>query len=118
MAIIALQGEEISASHRHAPSTAGNGDDILSHSVRRSSHVQSSPHMWRRDVQAHHLTTMTLYYGPWLKWCSLSGVLYDKNILERLKSAIYRSVVRPVTLYATECWPATKEVERRLELAS
>ncbi|EYB87501.1 hypothetical protein Y032_0261g543 [Ancylostoma ceylanicum] len=33
MAIIALQGEEISASHMHAPSTAADGDDLPSHSV-------------------------------------------------------------------------------------
>ncbi|EYC17576.1 hypothetical protein Y032_0030g2147 [Ancylostoma ceylanicum] len=70
MAIIALQGEEIIASHRHAPSTARNDDDLLSHSVGKSSHVQSSPPMWRRDVQAHHLTAMTLYYGPMFHKCN------------------------------------------------
>ena len=35
---------------------------------------------------------------------------------ERLKSKIYRSVVRPVALYGAECWPATKEVEARLSV--
>ncbi|EYB81820.1 hypothetical protein Y032_0373g173 [Ancylostoma ceylanicum] len=64
MAIIALQGEEISALHRQAPSTAANGDDLLYNSAGRSSQVRSPPQMWRRDVQAHHLTAMTLYYGP------------------------------------------------------
>ncbi|EYC19245.1 hypothetical protein Y032_0025g1264 [Ancylostoma ceylanicum] len=55
MAITALQGEEISAFHLHAPSTAADLDDLLPHSVGRS-----SPHLWRRDVQAHDLTTMAL----------------------------------------------------------
>ena len=31
-----------------------------------------------------------------------------------LKSKIYRSVIRPVALYGSECWPATKAAERRL----
>ncbi|VDL76809.1 unnamed protein product [Nippostrongylus brasiliensis] len=35
---------------------------------------------------------------------------------ERLKSKIHRTVVRPVALYGAECWPATKEVERRLSV--
>ncbi|EYC26828.1 hypothetical protein Y032_0010g985 [Ancylostoma ceylanicum] len=52
--------------------------------------------------------------ATWLKWRSLTGVLCDKNIPDRLKSRIYRTVIRPVALYATGCWPATKEVERRL----
>ncbi|EYC11655.1 hypothetical protein Y032_0050g2027 [Ancylostoma ceylanicum] len=64
MAIIALQGEEISAPHMHAPSTVTAGNDLLFHSAGRSSHVRSSPKMWRRDVQAPDLTAMTLYYGP------------------------------------------------------
>ncbi|EYB92713.1 hypothetical protein Y032_0191g1330 [Ancylostoma ceylanicum] len=38
MAIIALRGEEISASHMRAPSTAAEGDDLLSRSAGRSSH--------------------------------------------------------------------------------
>ncbi|EYC38229.1 hypothetical protein Y032_0732g1921 [Ancylostoma ceylanicum] len=53
-------------------------------------------------------------YATWLKWRSLTGVLYDKNIPDRTKPKIYRFVVRPVALYATQCWPAAKEIERRL----
>ncbi|VDO72563.1 unnamed protein product [Heligmosomoides polygyrus] len=41
-------------------------------------------------------------------------MLYDRKIAERLKSKIYRSVVRPV--YGAECWSATKEVETRLSV--
>ena len=48
--------------------------------------------------------------AAWLKWRSMTGVLCDKNIPERLKSKIYRTVIRPVAIYGAECWPATKEV--------
>jgi hypothetical protein len=52
--------------------------------------------------------------AAWLKWRSTTGVLCDKKINDRLKSKIYRTVVRPVAIYGAECWPATKDVERRL----
>ncbi|PIO64310.1 hypothetical protein TELCIR_14067 [Teladorsagia circumcincta] len=44
----------------------------------------------------------------------MTGVLCDKTIPERLKSKIYRTVIRPVALYGAECWPATKDIEARL----
>ncbi|EYC27516.1 hypothetical protein Y032_0009g770 [Ancylostoma ceylanicum] len=46
----------------------------------------------------------------------MTGVLCDKNIPDRFKSKVYRAVVRSVALYGAECWPATKEVERRLSV--
>ncbi|VDO73451.1 unnamed protein product [Heligmosomoides polygyrus] len=52
----------------------------------------------------------------WSKWRSLTGVLCDKKMPERLKSKIYRTVVRPVAMYGAECWPATKETESRLSV--
>ncbi|EYC32669.1 hypothetical protein Y032_0002g1036 [Ancylostoma ceylanicum] len=59
---------------------------------------------------AHEINT------AWLKWHSLTGVLCGKNIPDRLKSKIYRTLVRPVELYGTECWPATNEMERRISV--
>ncbi|KAK6760934.1 hypothetical protein RB195_022125 [Necator americanus] len=41
-------------------------------------------------------------------------VLCDKKVPVRLKSKIYRTVVRPVALYGCECWPTTKALERVL----
>ncbi|KAK6737445.1 hypothetical protein RB195_019880 [Necator americanus] len=43
-----------------------------------------------------------------------TGVLCDKKVPVRLKSKIYRTVVRPVALYGCECWPTTKALERVL----
>ncbi|VDP15302.1 unnamed protein product [Heligmosomoides polygyrus] len=54
--------------------------------------------------------------AAWSKWRSLTGVLCDRKIPERLKSKIYRAVVRPVAMYGSECWPATREVETRLSV--
>ncbi|EYC36442.1 hypothetical protein Y032_0896g2924 [Ancylostoma ceylanicum] len=54
--------------------------------------------------------------AAWLKWCSMTGVLCHKNIPDRLKSKVYRAVVRSVALYGAECWPVTKEVESRLSV--
>ncbi|EYC44648.1 hypothetical protein Y032_0455g1774 [Ancylostoma ceylanicum] len=54
--------------------------------------------------------------AAWLKWRSMTGLLCDKNIPDRFKSKVYRAVVPSVALYGAECWPATKEVERRLSV--
>ncbi|PIO65757.1 hypothetical protein TELCIR_12557 [Teladorsagia circumcincta] len=50
----------------------------------------------------------------------MSGVLCDKKVPERLKSKIYRTVVRPFALYGAECagtaspmvWTRAKEATR------
>ncbi|VDO26973.1 unnamed protein product [Heligmosomoides polygyrus] len=54
--------------------------------------------------------------AAWSKWCSFTGVLCDRKIPEHLKSRINKAVVRPLTMYGAECWPATKEVETRLSV--
>ncbi|VDP07231.1 unnamed protein product [Heligmosomoides polygyrus] len=54
--------------------------------------------------------------AAWSKWRSLTGVLCDRKVPERLKLKIYRAVVRPVAMYGAECWPATKETESRLSV--
>ncbi|CAD6198992.1 unnamed protein product [Caenorhabditis auriculariae] len=47
--------------------------------------------------------------SAWMKWRSTTGVMCD-----RLKSKIYRTVIRPVAMYGTECWPATEKDEAKL----
>lgn len=54
--------------------------------------------------------------AAWSKWRFLTGVLCNKKIPERYKSKIYRAVVRPIAIYGAECWPVTKEIERRLSI--
>jgi len=42
--------------------------------------------------------------ASWLKWRSAIGVLCDCNILLWLEEKLYRTDIRPVFLYVTECW--------------
>lgn len=52
--------------------------------------------------------------AAWMKWRQSTGVLCDQKIPIRLKSKIYRTVIRPVALYGAECWPSSKQHERAL----
>ncbi|KAK6745004.1 hypothetical protein RB195_011613 [Necator americanus] len=54
--------------------------------------------------------------AAWMKWKMTTGELCDKKVPVRLKSKIYRTVVRPVNLrlHGCECWPTTKALERVL----
>jgi len=44
-------------------------------------------------------------------------VLCDKRMPVRLKGKVYRTVVRPVILYDSECWPIKKTQVQRLMVA-
>ena len=50
----------------------------------------------------------------WQKWKQATGVLCDKRMPVRLKGKVYRTVVRPVILYDSECWPIKKTQVQRL----
>jgi len=52
--------------------------------------------------------------AAWVKWCQVTGVLCDRRMPRRLKGKIYKTVVRPVALYAAECWPAATNHEKAL----
>ena len=50
----------------------------------------------------------------WSRWRDLSGVIYDKKVPMKLKSKLYKTVVRPAMVYGSECWAMRKQEEQRL----
>ncbi|EYC04720.1 hypothetical protein Y032_0086g1952 [Ancylostoma ceylanicum] len=52
--------------------------------------------------------------AAWMKWRTTTGILCDKKMPIRLKSKVYRTVMRPIALYGTECWAATKAAKQVL----
>ena len=52
--------------------------------------------------------------ATWMKWRQVTGILCDRKMPLHLKSKIYRTVVRPVALYGSECWPTTRTHEQML----
>ncbi|XP_045764478.1 uncharacterized protein LOC123866821, partial [Maniola jurtina] len=50
----------------------------------------------------------------WMKWRQVSGVICDPKMPLKLKGKIYKTVVRPVTLYGSECWAVKGKDERRV----
>ena len=52
--------------------------------------------------------------GAWSRWRDLSGVIYDKKVPMKLKSNLYKTVVRPAMVYGSECWALRKQEEQRL----
>ena len=52
-----------------------------------------------------------------MKWRQASGVLCDKRVPQKLKGKFYRTAIRPVMLYGTECWPTKRRHEQQLSIA-
>ncbi|KAK6756136.1 hypothetical protein RB195_014491 [Necator americanus] len=111
-------------------------DDVMLASESRDD-LQKQVQSWKDQLQQYGLrlnTSKTEYMecGPriedgdidqegrecvnaaWMKWKMATGVLCDKKVPVRLKSKIYRTVVRLVALYGCECWSTTKALERVL----
>ncbi|VDO19033.1 unnamed protein product [Heligmosomoides polygyrus] len=55
--------------------------------------------------------------AAWLKWRESIGILCDRKCSRTLKGKLYRTVVRPVLLYGSECWAMGKAQERELHAA-
>ena len=52
--------------------------------------------------------------AAWMKWRQVTGVLCDRRMPNRLKAKVYKTVVRPVALYGSECWPTISKHEQAL----
>lgn len=52
--------------------------------------------------------------AAWTKWRQVTGVLCDRRMPNRLKTKVYKTVVRPVALYGSECWPTISKHEQAL----
>ena len=50
----------------------------------------------------------------WSRWRDLSGVIYDKKVPMKLKSKLYKTVVRHAMVYGSEFWALRKQEEQRL----
>ena len=54
--------------------------------------------------------------AAWMRWRELTGVMCDRRMPLRLKSKVYRTMIRPIILYSAECWPMTKKIEQTLHV--
>ena len=55
--------------------------------------------------------------AEWMSWKKVSGVLGDRTLSERVKSKMYKSVVRPAMLYGMETAAATERQVGKMEVA-
>ncbi|XP_063532819.1 uncharacterized protein LOC134743355 [Cydia strobilella] len=53
----------------------------------------------------------------WIKWRQVSGTTCDPRMPLKLKGKIYRTIVRPVVMYGSECWAMKVTDERRVHAA-
>ena len=52
----------------------------------------------------------------WVKWKSASEVLHDRRIPLKLKEKFYKTVIRPVIPYGTECCAILKQHVNKLSV--
>ena len=51
----------------------------------------------------------------WAKWRQVSGVILDKKVPMKLRTKVYKTVIRPVLLYGSETWAMRRKEEGALE---
>ena len=47
----------------------------------------------------------------------MSGVLCDRRMKVKIKGKVYKTIVRPVMVYAAETWAVKKAHEKKMEVA-
>ncbi|KIH46267.1 hypothetical protein ANCDUO_23682 [Ancylostoma duodenale] len=95
-----------------------DGQELAGHELPRTNVFEYLDSEIRDDASlttelSAHINAGWMKFQPALM-CATSGVLCDRKISDNLKSKIYRTVIRPAALHSSECWPVTKEIERRL----
>ncbi|GJR38233.1 ataxia telangiectasia mutated family protein [Tanacetum coccineum] len=55
--------------------------------------------------------------AAWMKMRVATGVLCDRKVPLKLNGKFYRVAIRPALLYGSECWPITKALANRMEVA-
>nr|GEW30909.1 ribonuclease H-like domain-containing protein [Tanacetum cinerariifolium] len=55
--------------------------------------------------------------AAWIKWRAATGVLCDRKVPFKLKGKFCRVAIRPAMLYGSECWPITKALANKVEVA-
>ena len=53
----------------------------------------------------------------WKKWKMVSVIRCDRRISLRVKGKVYKTVVRPATMYGAETWAVKKAQEKTLDVA-
>lgn len=49
-----------------------------------------------------------------MKWRQLTGVMCDRKIPLSLKGHLYKTAIRPVIMYGSECWATNKQHMNKL----
>ena len=71
--------------------------------LQRKDHIRYLGSVIQKDGEIHEDVTHRIKSG-WLKWRNASGVLCNGKIPLKLKRKFYRTAIRPVLLYGSECW--------------
>jgi len=80
-------------------------------SVHTCNKYRNSDWLWRL------VDTSTNQYATWMKWRQVTGVLCDRRMPTHLKSKVYRSIVRPVAQYGSQCKTTTAKEAQMLHVA-
>ena len=54
--------------------------------------------------------------AAWAKWREVTGVVCNRRIPPKLKGLIYKSIIRLVLLYSSECWLALSRDTQELHV--
>ena len=53
----------------------------------------------------------------WCKWRKASGIICDRMVQTKVKGEFYRTAIRPVLSYGSECWAIKKQQEHKMDVS-